>query len=143
MKILHINFSLTNGGLENLLIDVVNLQAKDNEVRMMIINDLYEKELLKRVDPAVPVKLYNRRPQSPFVLTAFKTFLFILRYKPDIIHIHTPSLILPAILFKKRVVCTIHNVKIDSRPVQLNQNLIAISRSVQADIEKRYRKRST
>lgn len=143
MKILHVNFSLTNGGLENLLIDVVNLQVKDNDVRIMIVNNLYEKELLKKVDPAVPVKLYNRRPKSPFVLTAFKTFFFILKYKPDIIHIHTPSLIIPTFFFKKRVVCTIHNVKIDSRPIRLNQNLISISKSVQEDVERRYKKTST
>ena len=143
MKILHITFSLTNGGVENLLVDVANLQALDNDVRLIIINDHYEKDLMQRISSRIRLKLYNRRPGAPFILTAFQLFLFILRTRPDIIHIHIPKLIVPTFFFRKKVVCTIHNVKINSKLIRFNKHLIAISKSVKTDMKTRYQKEST
>jgi glycosyltransferase involved in cell wall biosynthesis len=143
MKILHITFSLTNGGVENLLVDVANLQALENDVRLIIINDHYEKDLMQRISSHIRLKLYNRRPGSPFILAAFQIFLFILRNRPDIIHIHIPKLIVPTFFFRKKVVCTIHNVKDNSKLIRFNRHLIAISKSVKNDMKVRYQKEST
>ena len=55
MKIAHINYSFTTGGAEALLVDIVNEQAKTDDVSIIIINKYYDKELFNEIDKKVDV----------------------------------------------------------------------------------------
>ena len=46
MRIAHIHWSLGTGGIETMLPDIANEQAKTNEVALIIINDWVEPSIL-------------------------------------------------------------------------------------------------
>ena len=48
MKVVHIFWSLTYGGIETMLVNIANAQVENGaEVHVCIINDLYKEELIK------------------------------------------------------------------------------------------------
>ena len=53
MKIAHIHWSLGTGGIETMLPDIVNEQAKTNDVALVIINDRVESSILAKVDQSI------------------------------------------------------------------------------------------
>lgn len=137
MKIAHIHWSLGTGGIETMLPDIANEQAKTNEVALIIINDWVEPSILAKVNQEmVKVVLINRHEGSKnpcgwlgtqiqsgygvklwYALKAYcKAFFTIWTY--DIVHFHTvpdkicliiqmPVLLL-ALLGRKRIVMHIH-----------------------------------
>ena len=50
MKIAHIHWSLGTGGIETMLPDIVNEQAKTNDVALVIINDWVEPSILAKIN---------------------------------------------------------------------------------------------
>ena len=50
MRIAHIHRSLGTGGIETMLPDIANEQAKTNEVALIIINDWVEPSILAKVN---------------------------------------------------------------------------------------------
>ena len=88
MKIAHIHWSLGTGGIETMLPDIVSEQAKTNEVALIIVNDWVEKSILAKVDKRVKVVLLNRHAGSKNPLPIIKLNLFLMRFRPDIIHTH-------------------------------------------------------
>ncbi len=63
MNIVHIYWGLSYGGIETMLVNIINEQVKsDARVCMMLINDLYAPELIERLDPAVHIIYIGRRP---------------------------------------------------------------------------------
>jgi hypothetical protein len=55
MKITHVLWSFKYGGAETLLIDIVNRQCEENQVSLIIVKDMIDKELLNTVDSRVDV----------------------------------------------------------------------------------------
>ena len=143
MKICHITFSLTNGGVENLLIDVANLQCQQHIVTVFIINDLVEEELLARFDHRITIIRYARRAGSFLGFALIKLTLGLFSQAPDVIHIHISRLIYMVLPFRNKTVCTIHNVRSNQIGIHYNKNLLAISKSVFLDVMNRYHKDST
>ena len=88
MRIAHIHWSLGTGGIETMLPDIVSEQAKTNEVALIIVNDWVEKSILAKVDKRVKVVLLNRHAGSKNPLPIIKLNLFLMRFRPDIIHTH-------------------------------------------------------
>lgn len=50
MKIAHKHWSLGTGGIQTMLPDIVNEQAKTNDVALVIINDWVKPSILAKVD---------------------------------------------------------------------------------------------
>ena len=89
MKIAHIHWSLGTGGIETMLPDIVNEQAKTNDVALVIINDWVEPSILAKVDQSiVKVVLLNRHEGSKNPMSIVKLNLFLMKFRPDIIHTH-------------------------------------------------------
>ena len=62
MKVAHIFWSLTYGGIETMLVNIANAQAADGaEVHVVVINDLYKEELIRAFDDGVTVHLLHRK----------------------------------------------------------------------------------
>ena len=56
MKILHVIFSLQIGGSETMLVDILNEQVEtSHSVGLVIINDDYNPELIKKINPKVKI----------------------------------------------------------------------------------------
>lgn len=89
MKIVHIFWSLRFGGIETMLINIANAQISQNaDVHIIILNDRYEEELLKRIDHKVKIHLIHRKNGSRGFLFVFRLNRLLYKIGPDVIHLH-------------------------------------------------------
>lgn len=93
MKIAHMLWSFSTGGIETMLVDIVNEQVKNVEVAIFIINKKYDKSLLAKFNKNVEIYLINRNEagKNPWPIIRMNYLLY--KYKPDIIHIHSNRII--------------------------------------------------
>ena len=129
MRIAHVVWSLSTGGIETMLVDIANEQVKSCEVRIYVINDYYDKCLLNSIDEKVKICLLNRKPGSGNVLSLLMLNLQLMIYRPSVIHCHQANLAKVIwVPFKK--VLTIHNTH--SNPICFGKydKLFCISKAV-------------
>jgi glycosyltransferase involved in cell wall biosynthesis len=139
MKICHIIFALETGGAETMLVDIINEQVKTETVYLVIVNNIINLDIWRKVDSQVNIITIGRIPLSknPFPLVKLNFYLFT--KKPDIIHFHDVKgieLLLPC--FRKKTILTIHDTKIEYPFFAKYKKLFAISKSVKEDIFMRY-----
>lgn len=133
MKIAHIHWSLGTGGIETMLPDIVNEQAKTNDVALVIINDWVEPSILAKVDQSiVKVVLLNRHEGSKNPMSIVKLNLFLMKFRPDIIHCHAYNQVRLIFYSKGKRVRTIHNTNniVSPREFPKFKKLITISKAV-------------
>lgn len=132
MKIAHIHWSLGTGGIETMLPDIVNEQAKTNDVALVIINDWVEPSILAKVDRSiVKVVLLNRHEGSKNPMPIIKLNLFLMKFRPDIIHTHAYRIINLVVYPWGKRVRTIHNTHNNCVEYPKFDKLISISKAVQ------------
>lgn len=62
MKIVHVFWSLSFGGIETMLINIANAQTKlGADVNILIINEQYDDTLMKSLNPDVKVLCLHRK----------------------------------------------------------------------------------
>ena len=66
MKLLHIVYSLVNGGIETMLVNVANEQINNHSVYIMIINNIVDERLLEKLDGRIKVIRINRNIKFKF-----------------------------------------------------------------------------
>jgi len=138
MKILHVIFSLQTGGSENMLVDILNEQIKiGRSVGLLIINDDYNRELIDKIDSRVSIKYIGRIKSSKKIFPILKFNAFILKYKPDVLHIHDHKAIELLLLRNVKTVLTVHALELDQSNWNKYDVLCAISKAVQNDISTR------
>ena len=136
MKILHLCWSLDIGGMENMLVDIINYQVMHEDVSLLIVNDRINDSIFNRLDKRCHVKLLRRKEGSknPFVLLQINGFL--LTHHFDIIHLHNADII-KYLWVKRNYVRTVHNTNIAIQNYRWHKGIIAISESVKQDLENR------
>lgn len=137
MRIVHVVFSFCTGGLETMLVDIMREQVSTDEVHLIVINNLYDRDLLDTVDPRVRVRLLGRRPGSRNPWPLLRLNLLLAGLRPDVVHIHQGSL---ARLTKvvRRPVLTVHALGIPLDSSALRCRMISISVAVADDLLSRY-----
>ncbi|WP_372754708.1 glycosyltransferase [Mariniflexile sp.] len=107
MKIIHVITAFGIGGAEKLLLDIINIQIKTNEVHLIY---------LKKIDDLIPL-LDKRVKVKNLELSLFlakKMRSYFKSVNPDIIHTHLGHADLIGIWssrnLKSRVFCTMHNI---------------------------------
>ena len=89
MRITHVFWGLSIGGIETMLVNIANCQARAGaRVSVIILNDLNEPMLLSRFDQAVEVIRLGRRLHSLSPNFAFRLNAELRRLNPDAIHLH-------------------------------------------------------
>lgn len=129
MRIVHLVWSLTTGGIETMLVDIVNEQVKTCDVRVFVINNHYNKALLQTINPNVKVILFNRKPGSKNVLPLVKLNLSLLRFRPNVVHCHLANLS-RVIWFPFKKVLTLHNTHSNPEFLGNYDELFCISKAV-------------
>lgn len=139
MKILHVVSSMTLGGIETMLVNIANAQCQYAEVYVLVINDLYNCELMRMFNSSVKI-VYNNRPvgsKSPLHLIRLN--MTVLKIKPDVIHLHNTKLW--RYLFHPLIHCpifvTVHDVYNKQTPFQCIhkfKTVFAISEAVHQSI---------
>lgn len=138
MTIFHINVSFTMGGLETMLVDIMNKQCKYAKVHLLIVNNKVDYSLLNNLDKSVECHFINRREGSLLPLFLLKINYILLKNKPDVIHCHhfkVGKAILRA--YKCGLFLTVHDMRFEPRNYQLYDTIFAISHAVADDINKR------
>ena len=124
MKILRIVGSFQNGGIETLLVNVVNRQSKNGDtVGIVFLTNNISKELVSQIDTSVE-RFYVNKPigsKNPYFL--FKLNYFYYKFKAEILHLHGSNL--SSLLIGKQ--------KGEKRFVTLHNNVIKINYSKSVD----------
>lgn len=112
MKIVHVFWSLTFGGIETMLVNIANAQAKlGANVYVMIINDAWDESLLKTIHSDIHKVFIHRKYRSKGISFIFKYNKLLRQLCPDIIHLHDPHLY--GIIFnqhlKEKTCVTLHD----------------------------------
>jgi len=139
MKIAHINFGLSNGGLENMMVDIANLQAKaGHDVSIIIINDSIDQDISNRISSHVTTYFTKRKKGSKNLFALINLFWAIYRNNYDIIHSHTVSVgfYLRFIRGPKKII-TLHGLNKNTSQLKYYDRLISISEAVKDDVVER------
>ena len=93
MRIIHVNVGFVQGGIDNMLAEIIQEQkSQGHEVILFILNNLINENVLLRLPKDVPVH-FIRRPvgsYNPFYMV--KLCFLIIKAKADIIHCHNSML---------------------------------------------------
>ncbi len=137
MRITHVIWSLSYGGSETMLVDILNEQIKYADVSLIVVNDIYSEELLSNIDEKVVVKKICRKAGSRSFLPFLKFNFFLLLLKPNIIHCHVHDLIKIVMFHKSQCVLTIHNLRAPVKYLTKYRKIFAISKAVKKDLSDR------
>lgn len=129
MRIAHIIWALGTGGAETMLVDIVNSQVETDVVSVSVVNNIIENKLLRKIDSRCKVCLFHRELGSLSLLPWIKLNLFLLRFKPDIIHFHLDGM-RKMVFHPAPKVFTIHNVHTSGNEYPKYDALYAISDGV-------------
>lgn len=110
MKILHIIFSILPGGSESMLVDIVNEQSlRGDNIELLIINSLVDKNLTDKISERVTLTKFNRQPGKSPLLLMIKLNWFIMNRNPDVIHVHSFKIPRLIKVLRDRIIFTIHS----------------------------------
>lgn len=138
MRIAHIIWSLNLGGIETMLVNIVNEQAKFADITLFIINDDVNADLLHKISREIEVVQLHRHSKGVTQLIRLNYLLWKRRY--DIVHVQSKEigLVIPFWLIKSKFVYTIHDVNVARKYIARPYNLrISISKSVEQDVLER------
>ena len=112
-----------------MLVDILNEQVKNCKVRVFVVNDYYDSDLLDRIDKKVKIILLNRMPGCQSLWPAIRLNALLMIFRPDVIHCHQGNMAsLVRVPFKK--VLTIHNTHTKSDFLGRYDRLFCISNAV-------------
>lgn len=138
MKVVHIVFGMEYGGIETMLVNIMNEQIKHADISLIIVNRQEEKSITKKIDSRIQITRINRPAGSknPFYILTLNFLLLIKNY--DIIHVHIPDTI--KFIFVKSIInkmcLTVHHICTTEDIPYLHKykHIFAISKSVQEDL---------
>lgn len=136
MKIAHLIFSFNTGGAETMLVDIVNEQSNHEEVNVIIINKIFNRKLISKIDERISVYFINRDEGSKNPIPILKLNKLLFKMGADVLHCHNHnivSLIMP--ILRNRVMLTVHDMNIPVYNFKKYVRLFAISKRVQEDIK--------
>ena len=146
--IVHIVWGFRLGGIETMLVNIINEQVNHASVTLIIINNLIDENLIASLDKRVRIIRLRRGIGSKNPIPFLRLNLMLLRQKPDIIHCHTHTII--ELLNKslhKRTSLTVHTTITDKhmRESSLRKyaKIFAISPAVQQVLQQNFGVNST
>lgn len=147
MNIVYTVFSFRVGGIEKLLIDIVNNLSEQDNIYLYIINDEYDKNLISEINGNVKIIYANRKVGGSKLGYIFDFCKFVKENKIKVIHCQCINTVKFSFLAKVinpsiKLIHTVHDTKIYSRFNKFNilidkicvNKIIAISKSVKDEI---------
>ena len=133
MKILHSIGSFLNGGIETLLVNVVNrFIANGHSVAIMIVTDKWNQDMVDALDSRVQIFYINKPVGSKNPWYLLKMLYYYKTFNADVLHLHSPGserFFFPKNRNERRVV-TIHNETIEMPYSDSVDQYVAISQCV-------------
>ncbi len=129
MRIVHLLWSLGTGGVETLLVDIINEQVKTEKISLIIINDDISENLYSKIDQRVKVYRIGRKPGSRCPWPIVKLNFTLRKIKPEILHCHLDDQS-KLIWGNYNLVRTIHNTHSSCKDFSKFKRLFCISEAV-------------
>ena len=93
MKIAHILWGLTYGGIETMLVNIANEQVRAGaDVSVIVVNDLTEDALVQAFDKRIHYYCLKRKRHTLGLGTIVRLNRLLCRLQPDAIHLHCSRL---------------------------------------------------
>ena len=139
MNIVHIICSLNTGGTELMLLDIARCQASmGHNVSIVIVNNIYEQEIVNSIDKKINVRFIHRPEGSHNPLYLLRLYVCVKRLRPDIIHFHNEQAAKVAPMFNRTIrVGTVHCPGMDLHNYKKLDRIYSISQSVADDTKAR------
>lgn len=149
MNIVHLVFSFTTGGIENLLVDILNNWSEEDNVLLCIVNDRIDYKLLDQIKTSDKIKCIclNREPGTSKYKSIVELNQILCKFHPNVLHCHSNNVFLFALPIKLihpswNMYLTIHDTKIYNTNSKIKRllhrlflkKIFAISASVKRDI---------
>ena len=141
-KVAHIVWGLNTGGIETMLVNIVNRQRAFARVTLVVINDIVNPTLLESIHPDVEVIRLGRKVGSHNPLPLLKLNALLLRLNPVAIHCHSYTIagyLLPSL--RRKAILTMHTTFVGSmtRSALLKyREVYSISRSVERVLSEKF-----
>ncbi len=137
MTIVHCIFTMETGGAQMLAVDILNGLVAEHSVHLIIVNNKFSKENLAQLNPGVQVHFIGRKEGSKNPLPLVKLNRLLFKLKPAVVHCHEPRM--GQLFWRPKVpsLLTVHNTGIENVYAHRYSGLVAISRSVAADVKTR------
>ena len=133
MRIAHLTWSMGIGGIQTMLIGIVNEQVKGgHEVGIFVVDTIISETIINKLDSRVKVFYMRRIPGTKPIWPFVKLNWLLWRYKPDIIHSHAGKLA-KVLFINVPMVVTVHNMKANPHDYKKYIRKIAISEAVRND----------
>ena len=129
MRIAHLLWSFTTGGIETMLVDIANEHVKTDSVTIFIVNDRIDNTLLSKLDKRINVVRCNRKQSSKNPLPLLKLNWLLRQFNPEIVHVHSDRLT-KLVLGRYHFVRTIHNTHSSGVDYANCERLFCISNAV-------------
>lgn len=135
MKIIHIIFSFRVGGTETMLVDLLhNQQNLGNKISILIINNLYDEQLISNFDKKINVVKWNREPGANPILLGIRLNIWLRIKNFDVIHIHNHKLAGLIRGMDTKLIYTVHALDIPQKYLRPKIQQIAITNAVKTDV---------
>lgn len=129
MRIAHVVWGMETGGVETMLVNIINEQVRTEKVALFIINDFVEETIINKISSKCLIKRINRKPGTKEYLKIAKLNFLLLLFRPNIIHVHSYQ-VSTLLKGKWRIVRTIHNTHNKTDEYSKMDALYAISNAV-------------
>lgn len=129
MRIAHVVWGMKTGGVETMLVNIINEQVKKEEVRLFIINDFIDDFIVEKISSQCRVLRLKRKPSCKNPIKIVKLNYWICSYKPDVIHVHSYQ-VSKLIFGNWNIVRTIHGMNNASKEYPKMKALYSISNVV-------------
>ncbi len=130
MRIVHLVWGLSVGGIQTMLVDIANEQVKNHHVAIFVVNDIVDEVLISNLDKRIKLVCIGRQPGSRSYLPIIKLNFKIRAFHPDIIHCHEDKLTKLIIGKICPLIRTIHNTHSSSEEYPKFKRLCCISKAV-------------
>lgn len=138
MRILHVVWGFSLGGVETMLTNIANYQSLSNNVNILIINDIVNQSLLESLSKNVRVIKLKRKIGSKSIIDILKLNWNIHFLHPDIIHLHDRKIIKYIVpYFRNKCCVTMHNSlfkNTDYSDLKKFKRVFSISKSVEIQL---------
>lgn len=137
MKILHIDIAFVQGGIHNMLVEIMGTQRSlGHDVKLIVLNDDINENVFKRIPLGITAYFIKRPTGSVNPWYVLKLFWIIRKISPDVIHCHNAVLGKIVRFFKIPSVLTVHDIGMVTKGCCYFDVTSAISKSVFCDIKK-------
>ena len=135
MRILHFTWHFGLGGLEAMLADIANVQARTDSITVLVVNDVIDSNLVNSLSPRIRLIQCARPPSSKNPLYMCRMILSAITSWPHVVHSHCHNGKQMLGLLNVPFVVTVHDTRTEAALLSRFDKVFAISEAVRDQLQ--------